>query len=216
MLEGLNVKSKILNWSGRSYRMSPGGPKPFHAASVVRVLSEGNQGIKHIIQAHVAQAVKQSTGVLKHNARLLSLVYKCRDKFPHALVTPVKHRGVVVVPNMRVVHHVLQIANNVRSSKVVPARWNERLVHVKGTCKAGTNATEVDSTGNVQRCARSSHHGLNDFLTSRNIQNTVYVLRQGINHGRILATLPILRAHVKIRPKTLRKVRRARREAAIL
>ena len=102
------------------------------------------QVVEHVVQAHLAQAVQQGAGVFQHHARLLALVHQLRDELAHALVAPVEDRGVVVVADARVVHHVLEVADDLGGAQVAAAGRDQRLVHVQGDGERALDAAEVN------------------------------------------------------------------------
>ena len=55
-----------------------------------------------------------------------------------------KDRGVVIVPNAWVVHHVLQVADNFGGAQVAAFGWDERLVHVESVGEGAADASEIN------------------------------------------------------------------------
>jgi hypothetical protein len=74
--------------------------------------------------------VEKTAGVIEHHSWVFALVDQFRYKIPHAFVTPLEHRCVVVVAKVLVLHHVLEVADDSRRLKIRAARWNQRLMHV--------------------------------------------------------------------------------------
>jgi hypothetical protein len=95
------------------------------------------------VQAHVPQAVEERAGIFEHHAGLPALVNQLRDELAHALVAPVKDGGVVVVADARVVHHVLEIADDVGGLQAAAAGRNQRLVHVQRDGAGALDAAKV-------------------------------------------------------------------------
>jgi len=103
---------------------------------VVRVQGDRFETVEDLVCPHLSQAVQQGPGIFQHHAGLLAFVHQLGNELAHPLVAPQKDRRVVVVPDLLVVHHVLQVANNFRSAEIAATRRNERLVHVQrdGAC----------------------------------------------------------------------------------
>src|SRR5258707_413517 len=64
----------------------------------------------------------------------------------HWFVAPMENRGVVIVPDPRIIHHVFEIANDLGSGKVVSPCWNERLMHVQCNRERAINPAKIDAT----------------------------------------------------------------------
>jgi len=75
---------------------------------------------------------------------LFAFVHELRDELAHALVAPMKDRGVVIVPNAWVVHHVLEVADNFGGGQVAAFGWDERLVHVESVGERTADASEIN------------------------------------------------------------------------
>jgi hypothetical protein len=54
-----------------------------------------------------------------------------RDQLAHPPIAPAKHRGVVVLPDVRVLEHVLQVADKRCGAQILPAGRNQRPMHVQ-------------------------------------------------------------------------------------
>jgi hypothetical protein len=76
---------------------------------------------------------------------LLSLPHILVNKITHPLVTPLEHRGIVIVSYPLVVHHVLKITDNCSGPEIPSPGRNKRLVHVKS-----------DGTGTLYTLKRDS------------------------------------------------------------
>ena len=167
MLPGLDVQTEILHRRGRRHRVAPGVAQPFHRAPVARVAGDALQVVEHIVQAHLAQAVQQGAGVFQHHARLFAFIHELRDELAHALVAPVEDRGVVVIADARVIHHVLEIADDLRRAKVGAARRDQRLVHVQGAGKRALHAAPIDAALRQEDLApAAAAHGGSDLVLS--------------------------------------------------
>lgn len=62
----------------------------------------------------------------------------------HALITPPEDWCVVVIPDLLVFHHVLQITDDGRSPEIRTASGNQRLVHVQRYGSGAPDSAEVD------------------------------------------------------------------------
>ena len=125
--------------------MSPRGTQPFDRAPVLGITGDGLQAIDDIFEAHGAQPVQKSAGIIQHHARILAFVNQLGKEFAHAFVAPVKDRGIVVIADAGVVHHVFQVADHRGGSQIGTARGNQRLVHVERATKSAADAAKVDS-----------------------------------------------------------------------
>jgi hypothetical protein len=92
----------------------PRAAQPLHRLPQVRVAGQRPQGVEDVIQSRPAQPVQQGAGVVQHDARLFALGEQLGDEFARALVGPVEHRGVVVVADVGVLQHPLQVADDPR------------------------------------------------------------------------------------------------------
>ena len=115
MLPGPDMQAVVLNRCRGSYRMSPGHTKPLDTTPVVWVASDSTETVNHVIQAHLAQAVEQTTRIIEHHTRLFSILHKLRDELSHSLVAPMKYPGVMVVTDVWVVQHILEVADDMGS-----------------------------------------------------------------------------------------------------
>ena len=102
--------------------------------------------VDHVDATHLAQPVQQLARVLEHHAGLLALLDQLRDELTHSLVAPGEGLRVVVVADVRVLHHVLEVADQCCGRQVGPAGWNQRLVHVQSHGHTATDVGEVDIT----------------------------------------------------------------------
>ena len=163
MLPRADVQAEILHRRRRRDGVAPRHAEPFDRVAITRVAGDALEVVEHVVQAHLAHPVEQRARILEHHARLFALVNQLRDELAHALVAPVEHRGVVIVADARVVHHVLEIADDLRGLQVRAAGGNQRLVHVQGD---GTGAVDIlkinargvgSGAGNCERCFRAAN-----------------------------------------------------------
>lgn len=125
--------------------MTPWATKPFDGVSIARIAAGGFKRIDDIVEAHLPHAVQQSAGIFQHNARLFSLFDELGDELTHALIAPDENRRVVIIADVRVLHHVLQVADELRCLNVVAARRDQRLVHVECDGEGRFDAIKVDA-----------------------------------------------------------------------
>ena len=125
--------------------MAPGHAQPFHRPVIVRVAGYALQRVEDVIATHLPQAMKEGAGVFQHHPWRLALGDELGDELAHALVAPGEDRGVVVVADALVFHHVLEVADDGRGAQVRPARRDQRLVHVQGDGAGGAGLAKVDT-----------------------------------------------------------------------
>ena len=87
--------------------------------------------------------MQQGAGVLQHDPRLLALAEQLADELAHPLVAPVEHRGVVVVADVGVLQHPLQVADDSRGAQVRSAGRDQRLVHVQSDREGAVDAGDT-------------------------------------------------------------------------
>jgi hypothetical protein len=81
--------------------------------------------------------------VFQHDSWLFALADELWDELAHALVAPDEHRGVVVVADPRIVHHVLQVADDFGAAQIMASGRNQGLVLMQGAGKGGFDRAEV-------------------------------------------------------------------------
>ncbi len=144
MLPRLDVQTVILDRRRRCHGMPPRTAEPFGRMSVVRIASDGFQDIQNIVQPHLPHAVEQRTRVFEHGTRLLAFFEQLRDELADALVAPGEGGSVVVVADVLIVPHVLEIANDLGGFKFSSTGGDQRLVHVQGDRAGGFDVLEID------------------------------------------------------------------------
>ncbi len=128
---GLDVEPEVLDGSRGRDRVAPGATEPLDAVAIPRIARDQPEVLEDIVQAHRVQAVEQRARVVEHHAGLLALGDKLGDELPHPLVAPMEDLRIVVVAHIRVVHHVLEVADDRGSRKLLIRVGNQRLVHVQ-------------------------------------------------------------------------------------
>jgi hypothetical protein len=101
--------------------------------------------VEDIVPPDLREPVKQRSRVLAHDPRLFALVDELRDELAHPLVAAEKHRRIVVVADIAVIQHVLEVADDLRGAQIVPSHGNERLVHVQGHCRRAPHPLVADA-----------------------------------------------------------------------
>jgi hypothetical protein len=168
--------------------VAPRTAEPLHGLAQVRVAGQRPEGVEDVVQASVAQPVQQGAGVLEHDPRLAALGEQLGDELAHALVAPVEHRGVVVVAQVGVLQHPLQVADDGGGARVRSAGRDERLVHVQGDRERAVDG------GDVHRGATEEHRPrppgddrlLDPLLRTAQVRQAVEVLWQ-LPHDPLLA-----------------------------
>jgi hypothetical protein len=123
--------------------VAPRRAEPFHRAPVPRVLGDDPEGVDHVVQTRLAKPVQQRARVLEHHPRLGSLLEELGHDLAHPLVATNEHRGVVVVSDLRVLQHVLQVADDRGGPQVGAAGGDQRLVHVQRDRAGAADAPEI-------------------------------------------------------------------------
>jgi hypothetical protein len=133
--------------------------------------------------------VEERAGVFQHNARLLALLDELRDKLAQALVAPVKHRRVVVVPDVLVVHHMFEVADHIGGAQVVTPGGDEGLVHVQGVGAAAPNISEIKpAPGQVDGLPLVLVHSrLNRRFRAGDIRHAFDIFCQFLHSNRLLS-----------------------------
>jgi hypothetical protein len=75
--------------------------------------------------------MQQRARVLEHHPRLQPFADQLRDQLPHPPIAPPKHRRVVVIADLGVLLHVLQVADQPRRAQILTTGGNQRLVHMQ-------------------------------------------------------------------------------------
>ena len=173
------MQAEILHRRGRRHRVAPRAAQPFDRRGGSGVAGDALEVVEDVVQAHLAQAVQQGAGVFQHHARLLAFVHQLRDELAHALVAPVEDRGVVVVADARVVHHVLEVADDLGRGEIAAAGRDQRLVHVQGDGERALDAAEVNPALRQEDrlAAAGAQGGFNLSFSAADIRQTAHVFR---------------------------------------
>jgi hypothetical protein len=97
--------------------------------------------------------VQQRAGILQHHPRLHAFVEELGDELTHPLVRG-KDAGVVIVADLRVRQHVLQVADDCRGAQVVAAGGDQRLMHVQCDRCGAAETSDVHAALGQQRRPR--------------------------------------------------------------
>ena len=109
--------------------MTPETAEPFDVALHHWITGQEAKRSADVIPAHLLHAPEQIAGVIEHDPRIAAGVDQLRDQIRHAAVALRKGFGVVVIPLIGVIEHVLQM----RDQLAVATRRNGGLVHVQST-----------------------------------------------------------------------------------
>ena len=91
--------------------MTPHCPQPFHMVASRGVVGETFEVVENIASSHLPQSPKQVPRVVQHDARVAPLADQVGDEVSHAAIAVGKWPGVVVVPVVGVLKHILQRPN---------------------------------------------------------------------------------------------------------
>lgn len=86
---------------------------------------------ERVVGAHPPQPVQQRARVLEHHLGPQTRIGQLRDQLAHPPMAPAKHRGVVILLDVRVLEHVLQVADKRCGAQILPAGRNQRPMHVQ-------------------------------------------------------------------------------------
>ena len=204
VLPGGDMQAKVLRRRGGRHGVSPRATEPFHGPSVPMVAGDSFQIIEHIIQAHLAKAVQEGSGVFQHHPRLLAFVHQLRDEFPHAFVAPAEDRGVVVIANARVIHHVLEVADDFSRGEIVAPGGDKRLMHVQRHGKGAADAAEVNPTLRQEdRLAAAGAKGGFDLrFSAADIGQTAHVFRYITHRFSCMSVVTSVKRRLSSTPST--------------
>ena len=188
VLPGPHVQPVVLHRGGGGDGVPPRAAEPLHRLPQVGVAGEWPQGVEHVVQARAAQPVQQGAGVLQHDPRLLALAEQLGDELAHPLVAPVEHRGVVVVADVGVLQHPLQVADDGGGAQAWSPGGDERLVHVQGDREGAVD------TGDTRRrlileqwlVAAGGDRRLDCLLRTAQVRQAIDALGQ-LSHDPLLA-----------------------------
>lgn len=119
--------------------MAPHCAKPFHMVAGGGVGGEAFEVAQDIIASHLLQAPEQVAGIVEHDAGVATLTDQIGDEVGHATIAFGKRSGVVVVTDLGVLEHVLQVGNQL----TVGSGGDGGLMHVEGDRKSGGDAIEL-------------------------------------------------------------------------
>ena len=184
VLPSTHVQPVILHRGGGGDGMAPGHAQPFHRPVEVRVAGDAFEGVEDVVPAHLAQAMKEGARVFQHDPRRLALGDELGDELAHALVAPGEDRGVVVVANALVFHHVLEVADDGGGAQVMAPRRDQGLVHVQGDGAGGAGLAKIDPAPVAkQGLGGTGGHDLDDLgLMARDIGDTFEIFGKRL-HG---------------------------------
>ena len=115
--------------------------------------------------------MQKAAGIFEHHPRPLALTHKLGDELTHPFIAPMEDGSIVVVPDLGVVHHVLQVANNLSRSQVAAATGDQRLVHMQRDGKGALDAFEVDE-------GAANHYGATGGLTPDFVARAITLVKK--------------------------------------
>jgi hypothetical protein len=89
----------------------------------------------------------------------------------------------VVVPNVRMSHHIVEIADDLRRFELWASRRDYRLMHVQCERKPALYAIEVDGAcGFLNRLVESSSNGIgHQLFRAADVGKTINVFGKGVH-----------------------------------
>ncbi len=176
VLPRAHVQPEVLHRRRRRDGMAPRRAQPFDAAPVLRRAGDAAQAVDHLIGAHQPQPVEQGAGVFEHHARLEALSDQCGDELAHARIAMAEHRRVVVVADLGMLGHELQVADQRCGAQVAAAGRYERLVHVQRDRTGAAEPVEVDPAVGEEHgpVARLGHGALDEGFGTAEVRQAVY------------------------------------------
>jgi hypothetical protein len=167
----------VLQRGGGRDGVPPRAAQPLHGLPQVGVAGQRSEGIEDIVQACAPQSVQQGAGILQHDPRLAALGEQPWDELPHPLVAPVEHRGVMVVAQVGMLQHPLQVAHDRGSAQVGAVGRDQRLVHVQSDRERAVDAGDVHrgSTKEHRPCPPGDRR-LDRLLRTAQVRQVVNVL----------------------------------------
>ncbi len=144
MLPSPHVQAVVLHGSGGRDGVAPRRSQPFDMPTADGIAGEVAEAVEDVVQAHLPEAMEQAARILEHDPRALAAPDQLGDELAHPLVAPVEDRGVVIVADLRMIHHVFEIADDGRPAQILAPGWNQGLVHVQRTREEAPGPLEVD------------------------------------------------------------------------
>jgi hypothetical protein len=110
-----------------------------------------------------------------------------RNKLAHPAVAPDEGRGIVVIADPLVFHHVLQIADQGGGLQVVPAGRDQRLVLMQCDGGGGPDLADVQAApGGEQRLRRSGGDDRGNLgLLAADVGYVSNIFRQWVGQDRL-------------------------------
>lgn len=184
MLPGPHVQAVVLHGCGGSNGMAPRAAEPFHSLTVPGIAGDRPKRLNGVVRPHLAQFVHKYPRVLEHDTGRVTFLNELREELSHALVAPKEDRGIMIVPDFWIVHHMFQVADQWRGSKIRAARWDQRLMHVQSDSERALHATErhrvpAEKPETFSCCPDG---GLDNRLGTANVGDTFDVLSK-LTHG---------------------------------
>ncbi len=91
--------------------MAPHRAQPFDVFAIMRIAGYSLEAVEYIAAPHLAQAEQQLPGVIEHHARIASGVNQLRNDVAHTGIAFREHGRVVIVADVGMPHHVIEIAD---------------------------------------------------------------------------------------------------------
>src|SRR6185437_117951 len=175
MLPGPDVQPVILDRRRRGDRVAPRTPEPFDRMAIERIAGDPLQVVEHLMESHLTHAVEQRARILEHDARFFAFMDELRNELPHAFVAPDEYGRVMVIADALVIHHILEIADDLGAANLVTTGGNQWLMHMQRHSGGALDALEVEPTlRKVPRPHGSVHQStLNQLFPPGDVGQTI-------------------------------------------
>src|ERR1035437_9246481 len=95
----------------------------------------------------------------------------------HGSVAPNEHRRVMGVFDLRMLHHVLEVADDSGGRQVAAASRNQRLMHVQGDGESASDTTEVEVALRQEHGAWPRHRLGDQVLGTADVWQSIHGFR---------------------------------------
>ena len=164
VLPGQQLQLEIGNRGGGGHRMAPEGAQKLHVGRQGWIGGQPLQGLEDVAATHLLEAPEQGAGVIEHDPRVAALRDQPGQDVNQASVTLGERLGVVVIALAGVIHHVLQMGDQLP----VGTGGNGGLMHVQRTGKGRLQPLEPQRRALGRPAPRLLHRRLDLSLPASN------------------------------------------------